>query len=152
MNATWYLVANGSTARILRSQKGQHGLELVKCIEHPESRCPRKELLRDRPGVYRQKGSRPGSFSGSTDPKKHETEEFARQLADELISGALMKAFDRLVLVAPVPLISIVQERLTPSVRASIVHTICKDYTKVRESDLSGFLNRTLPFLVAGGG
>ncbi|MBI5093655.1 MAG: host attachment protein [Candidatus Hydrogenedentes bacterium] len=152
MPATWYLIANGSTARLFTMERGEGRLTLVREFDHPESRLSRKELKRDRPGLFCQRGGRPGTFVGATDAKRHESEVFARQLAEELALELLPHTLDRLVLVAPAGFSAILSGLLPPVLRKRIAKVIRKDYTKSPEKVCTQLLRRTGPVPALGAG
>lgn len=151
MRVTWYLVANASTARILETAKGPKPLTERKVLNHPEARSARKDLKRDRPGMFRQKGARPGAFVEQADARKHELEVFARELASELALGAVLHAYERLVIVAPAPLCALLREFLSPAVQARIVHVVQRDYTKFPDDEVYRLLGRSMLLPAANG-
>ena len=136
MSVTWIMVANASQAKLYENQGPKKGLQLVKELVHPESREKAANLVSDRIGNYQ--GS--GSYSQHTNPKHHEMERFAHEIAHELEDGRVKNAFERLVLVSSTPFIGMLNQRLTPHVQGKISHSVEKDYTKLEAKELASHL------------
>jgi protein required for attachment to host cells len=136
MSVTWILVANASQARLFENLGPKKGLRLMKAMEHPESREKAANLVSDRVGNFQ--GS--GSYAQPTDPKHHEMDRFALEIAHELESGRATNAFARLVLVVSAPFIGRVRQHLNEHLRGKVSDSIEKDYTKLPEKDLAGQL------------
>lgn len=133
MSVTWVVVANASIARIYERNKGLH---LVTQLEHPESRMKRAELVTDRPGHMQSVGNGHGSRQPATDPKTHEAEAFALEVARLLDHERAAGKFNRLVLVASTPFIGMLKQRLAPQTAELVSDTIEKDYTKEPEKEV----------------
>lgn len=140
MSVTWIVVANASQAKLYENQGPKKGLQLVKEMDHPESREKAANLVSDRIGNFQ--GS--GSYAQPTDPKHHEMDRFASEIASELETGRVKNAFSRLVLVSSAPFIGRVKQHLTEHVKGKISDMIEKDYTKLPVKDLSGHLGTVM--------
>lgn len=136
MSVTWIVVANASQAKLYENQGPNKGLRLVKEMDHPESREKAANLVSDRIGNFQ--GS--GSYAQHTDPKHHEMDRFAHEIAHELENGRVGNAFSRLVLVSSAPFIGRVKQHLTEQVKGKVSDMIEKDYTKLPVKDLTGHL------------
>lgn len=136
MSVTWILVANASHAKIYANHGPKKGLQLVKEMEHPESREKAANLVSDRVGNYQ--GS--GSYAQPTSPKEHEAEVFAQQVAHELEEGRVHNAYDRLMLIASAHFLGLLNSKLSQHVRNKVTETIEKDYTRLPVKELSGHL------------
>jgi protein required for attachment to host cells len=144
MSTTWILIANASSARIFANQGPKKGLQLVKQLDHPESREKASELVSDRPGHNQGHGNGHGSFVPNTDPKHNEADRFALELSKELDHGRGANSYERLILVASSPFIGLLNGRLSSHVRALVSETIEKDYTKATEKELGGHLEHCI--------
>ncbi len=133
MSITWVVVANASIARVYERNKGLH---LVTQLEHPESRMKRADLVTDRPGYMQSVGNGHGSRQPQTDPKTHEAEEFALELAKRLDHERAEGKFNRLVLVASTPFMGMLKQRLSPQTAELVTDTIEKDYTKEPDKEI----------------
>jgi len=136
MSITWILVANASQAKLFANHGPKKGLELVKELEHPASREKAANLVSDRVGNF--KGS--GSYAQPTDPKHHEAERFAQEVAHELEHGRVNNAFEKLVLVASAPFMGLINERLGAPLKQKISESISKDYTHLPVKELASHL------------
>lgn len=133
MSVTWVVVANASVARIYERNKGLH---LITELEHPESRMKRADLVTDRPGYMQSVGNGHGSRQPATDPKTHEAEEFAIEVAKLLDHERASGRFQRLVLVASTPFMGMLKSRLHAQTAELVTDTIEKDYTKEDEKTI----------------
>jgi protein required for attachment to host cells len=136
MSITWIMVANASQAKLFANHGPNKGLELVRELVHPESREKAANLVSDRTGNFA--GS--GSYAQPTDPKQHEAERFALEVAHELEHGRTKNAYERLILVASAPFLGLLNSRLSAQVQQKISDSINKDYTHLPVKELAGHL------------
>lgn len=138
MAQTWVLVANSSEARIFKMDRNGKTLDLLDTIDHPESRKKAAELVSDRPGHYQgdTTGSAHGAFSEPTNPKTHEQERFAMELAGLLDHGRTANRYGRLVVVSSPRFKGLLNKHLNKGVSRLIWDQIDKDYTQLPERDL----------------
>lgn len=136
MSTTWIMVANASHAKLFSNKGPNKGLELIKELEHPESREKAAELVSDRIGNYA--GS--GSYAQPTDPREHEAERFALQIAQELEQGRVNNAYEKLVVVTSAHFMGLLNNRISQQVKNRISESINKDYTHLPVKELSGHL------------
>ncbi len=139
---TCYVVANGSTARILRLDAKGRRLRELERFEHPETRASGKELGRDRPGLFRHGSARPGAFTEPGDRKRRKATEFARRLSDELTDFLVRHEDVRIVLVAPPGMCSLIRQHLPVALQSRLAGELKKDYTHATESELLPLLRR----------
>lgn len=114
-----------------------HGeLEPAGRLTHPESRLHEQDLTSDRPGrVFDHaplQGHRRGATArhgagGERSARDHETEVFARHIAEVLAQAHQQGRFDRLVIISPPRFLGILREVLPQSVQATVVAQISKD-------------------------
>lgn len=142
MSKTWIVVGNGSQARIYERNKG---LALVAQFEHPESRMKRAELVTDRPGHMQSVGNGHGARQFPTDPKEHEIEVFAIEIAKFLDHSRSLNKFDRLVLVASNSFLRFLKQHLPNGTAGLLWETIEKDYTKAADKEIMELLSKQLP-------
>jgi protein required for attachment to host cells len=144
MTTTWILVANASTAALYANRGPHKGLELMKQFQHAESRERTGEIITDRPGHYQTDGGAHGAYSQTTDPKQHEEDKFAAELARELETGRTGNHYARLILVASNPFMGKLNKQLNMHVRSLATDTVEKDYTHLAERDLASHLENIL--------
>ena len=140
MSTTWILVANASQAKIYANHGPKKGLQLIKELEHPESREKAANLVTDRPGHNQGHGNGHGAYVPATDPKAHEADRFALELARELEEGRTSNAYDRLIIAASAPFLGLLNGRLSNQVKSKLAESIEKDYTRLPVKELSGHL------------
>ncbi|ARU31118.1 hypothetical protein CAP31_05105 [Sulfuriferula sp. AH1] len=144
MATTWVLVANASKANLYVNHGPHKGLELVKTFQHVESREKALERTSDRPGHYQTGSGAHGAFSQPTDPKQHEEDKFAAELASELETGRTSNRYTRLIIMASDPFMGKLNNQLPAHVRALATDTIEKDYTYLTERELASHLENIL--------
>ena len=140
MTTTWILVANASEARIFTVNKlkflnGEEKLKSVREFMHPSSRKKDTEIVSDKLGRYKE-----GSFVEPTDPKKHEAENFAREIVNTLEAARVANSYDELILVVPAQFRGMMNKHLHVPLEQSIIKIIEKDYTKDSDKDLEEHL------------
>jgi len=142
MSITWIMVANASQAKLFANHGPKQGLQLIKEFIHPESRVKTSNLVSDRSGANSGPGH--GAFVQATDPKHHEAERFAQEVAKELDHGRVKNAYDRLILVASAPFMGLVNACLPGQVRSKVSESIDKDYTRLPVKKLAGHLEEVV--------
>ncbi len=131
MAVYWILAADSAYAKILRTDKKKGPLELVKELEHPESRMKDSELYSDQPGrAFDSGGQGRHAMENEVDAKKMESIRFAQQLADELKKAAREEQFHKLYILAAPAFLGELREKLDPNVKAMIKEEIPKDVVK----------------------
>jgi protein required for attachment to host cells len=140
MSTTWILIANTSFAKLYANHGPQKGLELIKELDHPESREKGSDLVSDRPGHNQGHGNGHGSFVQATDPKQREAERFALELSKELEHGRTTNQFERLIIAASPSFMGTLKSKLPTHVMGMVSDSIEKDYTKAPEKELKGHL------------
>lgn len=138
MSITWIMVANASHAKLFSNRGPNKGLELVKELNHPESRERAAELVSDRIGNFA--GS--GSYAQPTSPKEHEAERFALEIAHELEQGRVNNAYERLVMITSAHFMGLLNGRISQQVKNRISESINKDYTHLPVKELAGHLGQ----------
>lgn len=125
---TWILVADSAKARILSSENLRiiSELQLLRELEHPDSRKKTSELASDKPGHYKTDGGMRGSYD-KNEPKEVEAEYFAIQLAHELKAGWDQNKYKHLIIVTPAHFYGLLGKHLDKHL-ADIIH-FSKDYT-----------------------
>lgn len=140
MSTTWILVANASQARLYANNGPKKGLQLLKELQHPESREKGSDLVSDRPGHMQSAGNGHGARQPRTDPKTNEARHFALQLARELNHARASGQFGRLILVAPPAFMGLLNEKLDGPTASLVSDRFEKDYTKAGEKELAAHL------------
>ena len=134
---TWFVLTDGSRARILRRRAEEPGYEVVEELESPDSRVPSREITSDRPGRV-QESAYPGRHAivARRDAHRDRKEAFARELGDRLNKAATDDVFHALILYAAPRTLAILRETLGDAARDKIKAEVPKDLTKVPLADL----------------
>lgn len=148
MDTTWILVANASLAKLFSSHEkrlkgSKANLNLIKLLEHPESKVKDSEQVSDRHGRYFGHSDQQGDYSEETDPKAMEADKFARECADLLNEGRTSHEFQSLVLIASPSFYGLLGKHLNKHVSGMVLKAIQSDYTKISEQELIEHLNKS---------
>jgi protein required for attachment to host cells len=131
MAVYWILAADSAYAKILRTDKKKGALELIRELEHPESRMKDSDLYDDSPGrAFVSHGQGRHAMENEVDAKKMESIRFAQELADELKKAAAEDQFHKLYILAAPAFLGELREKLDSSVTSRIVQEIPKDVVK----------------------
>ncbi len=142
MATTWILVANASLARLYSNSGPNKGLELLKELNHPESRQKNKDLVTDRPGSIQ--GSPGSGYESPTQPKEQAARAFAQELAQEFYQGRNKQAFERAILVAPPGFMGMLNNELDGPTTKLVIDRVEKDYTKTSVPQLTEHLGANI--------
>ena len=143
---SWILVANSSHARVYEARGQGTALNLVRELEHPQSRQKAADLVSDRPGhAASGRGGRRTAYAPDTEVRRNEQEHFAHDIAHDLSGAHAERRFDKLLLVASAPFLGIVKSKLSKAVARDLIHTIDKDYTVLDAKALADAIRAFLP-------
>jgi protein required for attachment to host cells len=135
---TWFVVADGSRARILAPIQGKPDYRVVASYESQEAKLPSRELVSTPPGRA-QESANPAqhAIEPRQDPHVARKAAFAREIADHLKVAGDRGDYDRLVLYADPRSLAVLREALDPVTRRRVKAEIPKDLTKVPVPELS---------------
>ena len=136
MAITWILVANASLAKLYANLGPKTGLKLIKELAHPESRQKNADLVSDRPGSQGSNGSGGGTMRPQTEPKQHEAQVFAQEIAQTLYQGRATNAFKHAILVAPPAFMGLLNHVIDAPTAQLVSARFEKDYTRTPEPEL----------------
>ena len=142
---TWILVADGSQARLFRSDGPGRGVAPLSDDLLTGCNLPGREIMSDRPGrTFDSAGQGRHAMEPRTDPREVEKRRFAHTLAAMLEDRLNQGRFDRLVLVAPPRALGQLRGELSKSVRDKISAELAKDLTHTPPHELSEHLGRIM--------
>jgi protein required for attachment to host cells len=142
---TWIVIANGARARIARSNGPGKALEPAFAYDFAAPRAPTRAIVSDRPGTYPDRGGLgTHQFAPKTDRHEYEKTLLAGDLAEVLDKGAVERAFDRLILVAPPAMLGRLRQAITRRAQSRVTAEIKKDLTHVPWHALRRHLGETL--------
>lgn len=134
---TWFVLTDGSRARILTRRTEGPGYDVVDEPTSPAARVPTREIMSDKQGrVHESAYSARHAVQSRHDPHRQRKAEFARELADRLNQAASDGEFDALVLYAAPRTLATLRSTLTEAVHGKIKTEIAKDLTKVPLDEL----------------
>ena len=138
MPATWIVSANASRARFFAQAHATDPLDEVIDMVNEGSRLRQRDLETDSPVGDRAASKSVHATSAPTTPstyepkqtaKEHESELFARQVADYLVKAHNEGRFDELCLVASPEFLGTLRKLVEPRLHAALRLSINKDYT-----------------------
>jgi protein required for attachment to host cells len=133
---TYIVVADAARARIFT----RDALTLVEqeSLVHAEGRLHEGDLITDRRGgdVHESTSTARSSAGEEGVASQHESELFAKQIAQRLYSARTDNQISKLILVAPPKFLGLLKEKLDAPTQKLIIHTLSKDLTKASLSDI----------------
>lgn len=136
-DATWFVLADGSRARVLTPHEEESGYRLVAEYEAAEARIPSRDIMSDRPGRA-QESAYTGrhAIEPRQDAHRARKDAFAGEVAAELNQANAKGAFSALVLYAAPQTLAALRAALDEATRAKVKAEFPKDLTKVPLSEL----------------
>lgn len=146
MATIWVLIANASHARFFMNRGCNKGLELIKEMDHPDSRKKGIDLVSDKPGRQQQSfgADARSAQEPDTQPKTVEAQRFARELAQFLEDARKQNRYERLLLVAPPNFLGLLRDALDTQTAHLVFETLNKDYTKAASGELTDYLGKVM--------
>lgn len=135
----WATVIDSTCCRIFELNNIKH-ISLVKELNHPENRRRDAEITSDKPGRYQAGNAGHGAYSQETDPKEILLDNFSREIANELDSGRVQHAYQRLIIIAPPHMSGLLSKHLNKHVDQLVSHRITKDVMHLTEHELLAFI------------
>ncbi|MDB6096143.1 MAG: hypothetical protein JWM09_421 [Francisellaceae bacterium] len=135
--AVWVLLANASSASFYSvSEKNRH-FNLIKKIDHPESKLKERELDTDRPGhFHKAKTTIRGAFEEPLSHKYLQRMDFAKQINLELENGRINSHYKGIIIIAEPHFYGLINTNAPQEVQSMIKFHLPKDYTHYSEKEL----------------
>jgi protein required for attachment to host cells len=144
MDATWIVSANASRARFFSQPTARAPLSEVSTMINGASRLRAADLETD--GLGQRSASKsqhsvgaptqPSGYQPNQSPAEHQTELFAREVADYLSRACQSQRFRNLCLVASPGFLGELRRMLDKNVAAQINFELNKDYTQLSPEQL----------------
>jgi len=142
MNSTWIIVADGSRARLFEASSSSSEIFETETLAHPETRLHEQDLTSDLPGrAFDTGGEGRHAMGSSVEPKKHEVEEFARQVASHLDKARTDNRFNHLILIAAPAMLGELRNTLSAETKKLVGTEIDKDLTQHSIEDIQQHLS-----------
>ncbi len=142
MEKIWVLAADNSRARIFETTR-RNGLEKeIESIVHPASRQSVKDMITDRPGrtVHPSKSEQRKAYLPSTDPKRHEVQQFARALGEKINKAAIKRKYEKIYIIAPPSFLGMLRAELDAHARERVQDEIDKNVTQLKMDEIRKYL------------
>lgn len=148
MDATWIVSANASRARIFSQAGPSASLEEVESMVNAGARLRTAESESDKIGPTAATKSAHGSgnatpnkaFEAHQTPVEHQTELFARNVADVLLKGQQHGHFRHLCVVASPEFLGYLRQQMDPNLASVVSLEINKDYTHENPAGLQAHI------------
>lgn len=141
MNVTWIIVADGSRARIFEAVRAGADMHERETLAHPASRLHEQELTSDLPGrAFDSSGEGRHAMGSKVEPKKHEVEEFAKQIAGHLDKARTENRLDNIVVIAAPAMLGMLRSALSAETKKLVATEIDKDLTQHSVADIQAHL------------
>lgn len=134
---TCILVADGAHARVYLNEGPGKGLKQLEDYNETRDLRESREIASDAPGrSFDSGGEGRHAMEPPTDPKRHEKQEFHREIVEKIVSAFKANKFDRLVLVAPPRTLGNLRGEIESEPSLEIHAEINKDLIKASHKDL----------------
>jgi protein required for attachment to host cells len=148
---TRVVIADQSEARFYDVERVGAPFRLVARLTDSIARLHDRDLKSDKPGrVFdhaASSGQRRGavahhSTGGESSPRKHETQLFARRIAQELETAHRENRFERVVLIAGPAFLGVLRAELPKSVSTAVAAEVPKDFVHESEEAMHAHLSK----------
>jgi len=144
MDATWIVSANASRARIFSQAGSSASFEEVEDMINAGARLRTVESESDKIGptsatksIHNTGGALPNkAYEPHQTPVEHQTELFAKNVAEYLLKGQQQGRFSQLCVVASPQFLGILRQQLNPNVASAVSLELNKDYTQASPAEL----------------
>ncbi|MCF7966028.1 host attachment protein [Methylobacter sp. Wu8] len=147
MKLTWILVADNTRARIFSADTPSSPLEEIEDFSHAEGRLHDREITSDLPGKIKSVGAGGHAFEQPTDPKKHEAENFARNVAQYMEDAHNAHKFEQLLIVSEPSFLGLLRHQLPDQIKKLVQFELDKNITTLSAADIRQHLPQYLPNL-----
>jgi len=148
MDATWIVSANASRARIFSQSAAAANLEEIEDMNNSGARLRTVESETD--GIGPTSGTKSMHNTGGAVPNKayephqtpveHQTELFAKNIAEFLLKGQQQGRFKQLCVVASPQFLGVLRQQLNPNVASAVSMELNKDYTQASPAELQAHI------------
>lgn len=145
MKLAWILVADSTRARIFTADTASSPLDEIDTLTHMEGRLHDREITSDLPGKIKSSGAGGHTFEQPTDPKKHETDSFAHQVAGYLEDARNTNKFAHLIIIAAPSFLGLLRNHLPEHVKKQVALELDKNITGLTAAEIRSHLPQYLP-------
>ncbi|MCX7099579.1 MAG: host attachment protein [Methylococcales bacterium] len=145
MKPTWIVVADNTLARFFTVDTESSPLEELSQLTHEKGRLLDNDLTTDIPGKIRASNGVGHAFEQATDPKRHEAENFAKQITGSLTEALNANKFEQLVLVAGPAFLGMLRKELPETLSKRVSFSLDKSIASQSPADIRSHLPKYLP-------
>lgn len=140
MSSTWIIVADGSRARIFE-EASSSDLHERETLTHPESRMHEQDITSDLPGrTFDSSGEGRHAMGSKHEPKQHEKQEFAKQVADHLDKARTENRLANLIVIAAPAMLGLLRDAFSAETSKLVSAEVDKDLTQHSVQDIQQHL------------
>lgn len=143
MATMWIVVADAGRARIFHSVKHSRQIGEIQDMVNPSAREPSRELVTDADGrVFARGGKGQPSHAAEprADPVEHETELFAKRVAEALEKGRTGGKYDEVCLIAAPRFLGLLRANLGKVTRRMVSLEIDKDLSQKTDKEILDYV------------
>ena len=142
MEKIWVLAADNSRARIFETTRRNILEKEIETMVHPAGRQSVQEMTTDRPGrsPHPSGGEKRVAYAPSVDPKKYETQQFARHLSQILNRASRDNIFVKLYIIAPPSFLGMIRSGLDSHVKEKVKSDIDTNLTQLKMEEIRAHL------------
>lgn len=146
MAKTWIVVADSSRARFFEVVGRNETLHELEDMVNPAGRLHDSELRTDNLGRYYGKGEQMQGHAAPprTDPGEHETELFAKRVAQHIEQARVAHRCERLCLIAAPKFLGALRRNLTKEARELVFEEFDKDVSWLEGPQLQDYVRDKL--------
>jgi protein required for attachment to host cells len=145
MSTTWIVAADSGRARIFQSTTGSRQIGEVLDLVNPAAREPGRDLVTDADGrvfAHGGKGQPAHAAAPRADPVEHETELFAKRVAEAVERGRTAHEFDNLCLIAAPKFLGLLRKNLGKESRKLVRREIDKDLSRSSPAEILEYVQK----------
>ncbi len=145
MKLAWVVVADNTRARIFSADTASSPLSEIDSFTHTEGRLHDREITSDLPGKIKSDNGGGHAFEQPTDPKKHEADNFAHDVAQYLESARNGHKFETLLIVAEPSFLGLLRNHLSEHIKKQISFELDKNIATLGSDEIRKHLPQYLP-------
>lgn len=127
----WVVVADSARARIFSAASRTAPLIEIETLEHPEARMHAIELTSDQPGRDADRSGKGSHGINADNPKQHEAELFAREIAAMLEAGRNANKFMQLAIIASPSFLGMLRDLFSAPLTNMVSCEVSKNLTQL---------------------
>ena len=132
------VVADAVLARLYARDRRTAPLRELKTLEHPQGRAKERDLTSDVSGdTFDSHGFGRHSVEADYSAKRHELEQFAKDISAAVEDLRTAGAFDDLMLVAPPRMLGVIRDQLSSNARQTVTTELAKRLTDASPEDVA---------------